>query len=113
MSRRNVTWLLQKAGSGALHRLSDGECQAPCRIDTGSLDVQQLLAVILVGFHITAAVFGMRAGSRIRFQEHDAELNTLGHLKPQALVPSYAFSCFHDTQPVWRVDGGFRKSQNT
>ncbi|KAL0033603.1 hypothetical protein WJX79_007018 [Trebouxia sp. C0005] len=59
VSRRNVSWLLQKAGSGALHRPSDGECQAPCRIETSSLDLQQSPAIILVESHTAAAaVFG-------------------------------------------------------
>ncbi len=48
----------------------------------------------------------IQSGSLIHSQEHDAELDTSGNLKSRALVPSYAFSCFHNTQPVWRVDGG-------
>ncbi len=45
-------------------------------------------------------------GSLIHFQEHDAELDASGSLTYQALVPSYAFSCFHNSRQVWRVDGG-------
>jgi len=60
----------------------------------------------LMDFAAESGPASIQNGSLIHSQEHAAELDTSGNLKYQALVPFYAFSCFHNTRPVWRADGG-------